>query len=596
MIDKILSIYEKSDFDFRKYAYPEDPLAYLFERWVDYYKMKYAICKAINPSSILEVGVRYGYSCMAFLEAVPRASYLGIDADRDSFGGVEGALEWAKESAKSYDALFLTEDTQLLTDFPGEEYDLIHIDGQQDGDGTFHDLEMAVRKAKYLLLDGFYWSRKNMLSSVFFTEKYRKIIEYALVVPGYAGDFLIKIASSKRCLVKDRLLNKQLAPSYTDDYYLDNSSGYEAFLKMRHAKNSSLLDGRLKAILSLVCPQKGERILDVGCSRGELAYAMSACGAVVTGIGYSEAAIALARETFQDFPKKGSLDFMYGDFHSTDLEKGTFDKIIASDVVEHLDPQAFLDFLKEVKALLQEKGVFFVHTSPNKLMYASVYKEKRESAASVGLYLPRNPRTLYEDLMHINEQTPAQLRRALRKVFSQCYVWVAQGLDASQGLAGKMSWREVRESPSVFAVAGKIPINMNALLDNVRQLPLNRENLAFTLNLPYPPECLSRASTANIPLLIKNNSNQSIGSYPPFPVHVAYHWKNEKSEMLVFDGLRSVISPKFLPGEEREMLINVLTPSEPGKYVLGISLVQESCFWFEEIRPDILKAIIVHVV
>jgi hypothetical protein len=60
MIDKIKKIYSETNFDFRVFSNPDDKLSYLFTEWVPYYRMKYAICKEINPQSILEIGVRYG--------------------------------------------------------------------------------------------------------------------------------------------------------------------------------------------------------------------------------------------------------------------------------------------------------------------------------------------------------------------------------------------------------------------------------------------------------------------------------------------------------------------------------------------------------
>ncbi len=53
MISKIIDIFKDLSFDFREYASPEDELSYLFEEWTSYYRMKYAICKAINPNSAL---------------------------------------------------------------------------------------------------------------------------------------------------------------------------------------------------------------------------------------------------------------------------------------------------------------------------------------------------------------------------------------------------------------------------------------------------------------------------------------------------------------------------------------------------------------
>ena len=62
MIDQILAAQREATFDFREHAHPADPLAHHFEEWVPYYRLKFAIAKALRPASILEIGVRFGYS------------------------------------------------------------------------------------------------------------------------------------------------------------------------------------------------------------------------------------------------------------------------------------------------------------------------------------------------------------------------------------------------------------------------------------------------------------------------------------------------------------------------------------------------------
>jgi predicted O-methyltransferase YrrM len=154
MFYNIQKIYYVTNFDFRKYACADDELSHLFPEWVQYYRMKYAICKTINPTSILETGVRYGYSAITFLIACPNARYLGIDNDINTFGGSSGAIQYAKRILTDYHADIIHADTQEMEEFPGVHWDLIHIDGQLDGDGTFHYLEMAIRKASWILVDG----------------------------------------------------------------------------------------------------------------------------------------------------------------------------------------------------------------------------------------------------------------------------------------------------------------------------------------------------------------------------------------------------------------------------------------------------------
>ena len=92
MFQRLFEIFQASSYDFRKFASPQDPLSSSFEESVDIYKMKWAIAKLLRPASILEMGVRYGYSARAFLDACPDAHYLGIDAGPPAQGSQHGAL------------------------------------------------------------------------------------------------------------------------------------------------------------------------------------------------------------------------------------------------------------------------------------------------------------------------------------------------------------------------------------------------------------------------------------------------------------------------------------------------------------------------
>jgi hypothetical protein len=65
MIDSILGELAKTTFDFRAYANRSDPLWPLFEERVPYDRLKFAIAEALQPKSILEVGVHFGYSARA---------------------------------------------------------------------------------------------------------------------------------------------------------------------------------------------------------------------------------------------------------------------------------------------------------------------------------------------------------------------------------------------------------------------------------------------------------------------------------------------------------------------------------------------------
>ena len=119
MIEQILDCWKNSTYDFRQTANRNDPLCHRFADWVECYRLKRAIANVLRPGSILEIGVRYGYSAMAFLDGSPGSRYLGIDLDADTFGGSKGALDWARGAMCALPADFVVADSQKMSRFPG---------------------------------------------------------------------------------------------------------------------------------------------------------------------------------------------------------------------------------------------------------------------------------------------------------------------------------------------------------------------------------------------------------------------------------------------------------------------------------------------
>jgi len=384
MLDAYLKERASADFDFRKHACPEDPLRHLFDEWVDYYRGKYAICRAIAPQSILEIGVRYGYSAIAFLEACPGAEYVGLDNDSSSFGGNSGAGDWARKITAGYRARFIAADTQQLESLPGESYDLVHVDGQQDGDGTWHDLELALEKGRWILVDGIFWSRPNLEASTQFLQKYRSLIEFAVVLPGYAGDLVVRVRDGAGFVRRGAQGRTHVAirDDYTRDYFLRDCGGYEAF---KSGSGRRLADARLISLFEAGKPWSGARVLDVGCGRGELAYACHKAGARVTGIDYSTAAVEIATEAYRDALGPG-LEFLCRDILEYEPRE-RFDRIVAADFVEHLDPATLDRVLGKLAKCLASDGSLLVHTWPNRIAYDHQHRMLRRGAAQLGLFV-----------------------------------------------------------------------------------------------------------------------------------------------------------------------------------------------------------------
>ena len=143
------------EFEFKKeIIYPQDPIYkdLLTDKFKNYYKTKYEICKEHKPKRIAEIGVRAGYSAWSFLQACPKAEYFGYDANNGQHGGEGGedgsfAL-WADTILTSYKYSLEFVDTQGIEVLEISDIDFFHVDGDHSVEGVMHDLDLAYGAIK----------------------------------------------------------------------------------------------------------------------------------------------------------------------------------------------------------------------------------------------------------------------------------------------------------------------------------------------------------------------------------------------------------------------------------------------------------------
>jgi len=219
------------------------------------------------------------------------------------------------------------------------------------------------------------------------------------------------------------------AQEYDETYFLCASEGYQEFAASRGGR----LGPRFRKALSLADVRTGQRLLDIGCGRGELVVHSAGLGAFATGIDYSETAVAIARESLAGHPAdvQERASFALMDACRLMFADATFDTALMTDVVEHLTPPELAAALAEARRVLRPGGRLVVHTSPNRLLLDRVYPaytrrvhqalvaacrllRYRDAVFSPDLPVARRfPRTDYERRLHVNEQTGESLRAAL---------------------------------------------------------------------------------------------------------------------------------------------------------------------------------------
>lgn len=571
-------------YDFRETANPEDDFRPLWPKWVEYYRTKAAISKWLSPKSILEIGVRYGYSAKAFLAGAPMAAYTGIDANNGKSGGCHDGFTWARRILPPK-AVLIEQDTISLQSLPGGIYDLIHVDGEQTGLSTYRDLELASKQGRCILCDGYFWTSENFHAVNDFLLRYKDVIDCSLILPGYAGEMLI--------WMNEEYINSQVIESsggspssehlqsfYSADYFLRDCGGFDSFAQH---KGLIVSDERLTSLLDLLFARKPGRVLDLGCGRGEISIQAAIAGCRVTAVDYSESAIAIGEEAFDQIRNSpGSIDWICDSVTRVSLE-GKYDTVVCSDVIEHLTSQEVDALYELVGKHLSDDGWFIIHTFPNRWFYDYHYKQRQGIARSIGAHLPFEPRSRYEKLMHINEQRPQEMRRQLLKHFPEVCFWFGSPENPIGSLARDYRAKELAATRDLFAVASKNPVDRGLVISALSpSQPLSFEEAAMLCIeiIDYPVQ-LEKNAGGTVTVLVANRCHRKISSRPPFPLNLSYHWFSEDHNTVeTFDGLRTALGTIFA-GQETQVEMEIRAPSRSGNFIVQVRLVQENVRWHE---------------
>jgi ubiquinone/menaquinone biosynthesis C-methylase UbiE len=219
--------------------------------------------------------------------------------------------------------------------------------------------------------------------------------------------------------------NPSVSPErYTHDYFTSHADGHEQF----RATWGRILPVRMAVALDLAAPGPGQRVLDVGCGRGELLHHSAARGAMAFGVDYAEAAIEISRRLkrhHESAGHPGQIHLQLASGLALPYRANSFDIAFLLDVVEHLHHKELSRTLSEIYRVLVPGGRLVVHTMPNLWYYRLGYPLFRGFQRLRGVRLPKNPRSRwdYSDV-HVNEQTPRSLGRSLSAAGFKVVVWL----------------------------------------------------------------------------------------------------------------------------------------------------------------------------
>jgi len=195
MKNEILKLKPKSIFDVVDESFYFEKNIRVHEEYIkggNYYEVYYAISKHFQPSSILEIGVRFGYSLYPMIKASDSLKFArGYDIDeyeKDSVNIAHKAIESRIDSDIDFEIQI--QDSQQLTELD-RSYDLIHIDGNHTYEGKVHDLRLTLGKSKVVVVDDYNFLPHVKQAVDFFVKENQDKIEKTDLIESFRGTFLI---------------------------------------------------------------------------------------------------------------------------------------------------------------------------------------------------------------------------------------------------------------------------------------------------------------------------------------------------------------------------------------------------------------------
>jgi hypothetical protein len=144
-------------------------------------------------------------------------------------------------------------------------------------------------------------------------------------------------------------------------------------------------------------------------------------------------------------------------------------------------------------------------------------------------------------------------------------------------------------SPEILLEAQRAIADL--LPSSIRTEKLSPESVSkISLEVSNVPREVQSSAVFRLNTMVTNETNGTLSSAAPYPVHLACHWIEKATRrMVVFDGSRSRISPPLDPNTTGRYPMKIVSPGQPGEYILQTTMVQEGVRWFEDIQPGIVQ-------
>lgn len=234
---------------------------------------------------------------------------------------------------------------------------------------------------------------------------------------------------------------------YHEKYFLEAVDGYREYDDFK-GDFSQLFD-RYQRNINLIGLMPAHKYLEFGCGRGEICIYHALQGGCATGVDYSADAINLAIKKSKSLG--ASVDFVVSSFSDFKPVENYYDRILASEFIEHISSDEGYRFVEIAYKSLRPGGRILIFTYPNTIQRRLGYPLIRIFKLFHGVVLPRKqPDTLDEHykLYHLNEQNYFKIKKLMHNFdFKKVDVGYDFHFDEKKGFFKKTLFKIIKNTP-----------------------------------------------------------------------------------------------------------------------------------------------------
>jgi cyclopropane fatty-acyl-phospholipid synthase-like methyltransferase len=143
--------------------------------------------------------------------------------------------------------------------------------------------------------------------------------------------------------------------------YYDQGEYFDADTAHITREDSPFRRYRVRKVLEIHRPEPGDRVLDLGCGWGTFSFALAPLAREVVGVDFSRRSVEICEARGEELGLE-NVRFLCRDGGDTGLDEGSFDLVVAADLLEHLYPEDTARVFAEAFRVLRPGGRFAIWT------------------------------------------------------------------------------------------------------------------------------------------------------------------------------------------------------------------------------------------